>query len=563
MAITSGGSQRRKDMSPAKMVGWFDLGQLFTTAGDVLISTVLGRQADRRLLEPFGGGKLPVYDHSLAPGGKHRESITVDYISDTGDGWNSTYAVLYWAVQEKLSLKGIDTERGSILVFGGDEVYPIPSREGYERRLLKPMEAALGHTDEPCPFLYAIPGNHDWYDSLSSFTRLFISRLWIAGWRSQQERSYFALKLPQGWWLVATDVGLESDIDDAQVKFLDHVAKTIPETDRVILCNAEPFWIKAKDYQRDDINLKLIESLLGNRIRVYLAGDLHHYRRHESPGGQHKITAGGGGAFLHPTHGWSKEPLPGGFKLVEQASFPPENESKKLTGGNVSFFLRNKTFGLATAILYTLTAWSFMTNIGKYDLTVNELIGSVLPAVVQAGLNSSVAAMWVTLVFLGFFFFTETTSKAYRCIAGSVHALSHLAACLLLGWVGQRFAMSIMEAEFGTSWYQIYSALVLLVGGYFTGSVLMGTYLYISLNLFKRHRNEAFSSLKVEDWKNFLRLRIDKGGTLTIFPIGIERVPRRWKPANLDNPGKPQWIPDDPRATAPRLIEDKPILVFK
>ena len=28
MAITSGGSQRRKDMSPAKMVGWFDLGQL-------------------------------------------------------------------------------------------------------------------------------------------------------------------------------------------------------------------------------------------------------------------------------------------------------------------------------------------------------------------------------------------------------------------------------------------------------------------------------------------------------------------------------------------------------
>ena len=91
----------------------------------------------------------------------------------------------------------------------------------------------------------------------------------------------------------------------------------------------------------------------------------------------------------------------------------------------------------------------------------------------------------------------------------------------------------------------------------------MGTYLYISLNLFKRHRNEAFSSLKVEDWKNFLRLRIDKGGTLTIFPIGIERVPRRWKPANLDDPGKPQWIPDDPRATAPRLIEDKPILISK
>lgn len=42
-------------------------------------------------------------------------------------------------------------------------------------------------------------------------------------------------------------------------------------------------------------------------IKVYLSGDYHHYRRHEelrrdgkSP--VQKIVAGGGGAFLHPTH---------------------------------------------------------------------------------------------------------------------------------------------------------------------------------------------------------------------------------------------------------------------
>ncbi len=41
----------------------------------------------------------------------------------------------------------------------------------------------------------------------------------------------------------------------------------------------------------------------------------------------------------------------------------------------------------------------------------------------------------------------------------------------------------------------------------------MGLYLLLSLNLFGRHGNEAFSSLGVEDWKNFLRLHInEKGG---------------------------------------------------
>jgi hypothetical protein len=557
MQVTSNGRERRKNLSRAEMVGWFDLKQLFTTAGDVVISTVLGRHADRRSLEPFAAKDVPIYDHSKIKNGSR--SVTIDYISDTGDGWNSTYAVLYWATQQKLQLSGIDTTRGDILVLGGDESYPVGNRQTYDQRLLKPMEAAMGQTESPSPYVYAVPGNHDWYDSLISFTRLFISRLWIAGWQTQQDRSYFALKLPDGWWLVATDVGLESDIDDAQLKFLQMVARIVPEEDRIILCNAEPFWVKAQDYQKNDSNLRLIEKLLGTRIRVFLAGDLHHYRRHESPDGRQKITAGGGGAFLHPTHGWSKEPLPDGFKLVTQASFPPEAESRKLTKGNILFFLKNKTFGIATSILYTLTAWSFMANIGTYSMTPQNL-PTVLHEVVNRGLQNSTAAFWVVLIFLGFYFFTETTSTKYRIIGGSLHAVAHLTACFVLGWLGGIVAVAL-QATFGEPLYQIYSGAVLLVGGYVVGSILMGLYLYISLNIFKRHRNEAFSALKVEDWKHFLRIII-KDGRLTILPIGIQRVPKHWKPANAQDPHEPQFVPDDATSTAPNLIE-QPIIVFK
>src|SRR5262245_65588583 len=81
-------------------------------------------------------------------------------------------------------------------------------------------------------------------------------------------------------------------------------------------------------------------------------------------------------------------------------------------------------------------------------------------------------------------------------------------------------------------------------------------YLFVSLNLFGRHSNEAFSSLACEDYKNFLRLKIERGGKLTIFPIGVRRVARRWKERSEGANG-PELVPDDPRATAPERSEER------
>jgi hypothetical protein len=83
----------------------------------------------------------------------------------------------------------------------------------------------------------------------------------------------------------------------------------------------------------------------------------------------------------------------------------------------------------------------------------------------------------------------------------------------------------------------------------------MGLYLLVSLNVFGRHSNEAFSALRIEDFKHFIRLHIDGDGRLRIFPIGLTRVPRAWKPVPGAGPQDAQLEPDDARATPPASIE--------
>ena len=95
--------------------------------------------------------------------------------------------------------------------------------------------------------------------------------------------------------------------------------------------------------------------------------------------------------------------------------------------------------------------------------------------------------------------------------------------------------------------------LLTFVAGGLVGGCIVGIYLFISLQVFGRHSTEAFSSLRIQDFKHFLRLRIDGAGKLTIYAIGIDRVPRRWRAASTN--GANTLVPDDTRATAPRLID--------
>jgi len=83
----------------------------------------------------------------------------------------------------------------------------------------------------------------------------------------------------------------------------------------------------------------------------------------------------------------------------------------------------------------------------------------------------------------------------------------------------------------------------------------MGVYLVVSLLGFGRHANEAFSALRIQDYKNFLRLHIDPSDRLTIYPFGIPRVPRHWRAAPHPGPGAPKLLPEGHQPIEVALIE--------
>src|SRR5690606_40600271 len=66
------------------------------------------------------------------------DEIWIDFISDTGDGFNSTYSVALLAAQKELQF---DTDEGKlilpqakILIMGGDQIYPTPTGELYDEK---------------------------------------------------------------------------------------------------------------------------------------------------------------------------------------------------------------------------------------------------------------------------------------------------------------------------------------------------------------------------------------------------------------------------------------------
>ena len=84
----------------------------------------------------------------------------------------------------------------------------------------------------------------------------------------------------------------------------------------------------------------------------------------------------------------------------------------------------------------------------------------------------------------------------------------------------------------------------------------MGLYLLISLNFFGRHEEEAFSALRIEDYKNFLRMHISSDGTLTIYPVKIKEVPRKWRKRRAEEADKISSEIVPVGGSGPELIED-------
>ncbi len=558
------------------MVSWFDPAQLIDTGLKSLASSVVGQRSDRRLIQALAARGSEPFDYSTHlrehegrfenDAARPREEVWFDYVADTGDGWNSSYAIAYALAQPALEVGAPRaasrhlTRRGDLLIFGGDQVYPTPSRQAYEARLITPYRSALPPAAAgEAPHVFAIPGNHDWYDGLECFTRIFCSDLGgrgFAGWRTRQRRSYFALKLPGRWWLLGSDGQLQSDADAPQIEYFRQIANHhMRAGDRVILCLSEPSWIYARKYEA--LGAEAVETDLlfftnevfarkHIEVKLLLAGDLHHYRRHEeiSPrdpaAPTQKITAGGGGAFLHPTHDQdvsqlSERAAPAAAparQFALRASYPSEAVSRRLTWGNLLFPIHNPSFGIVPAVLYLMTAWLFGATIGFR--TTDDPWSSFL-LILKAFNRNPGLALWMLALAGVFVVFTDTHSRLYKWAGGLLHMAAHYVCIFYVGWA-VAYLVSRMPAWLGEDSFTAFAlmAFAMTAAGWLLGSFIVGVYLLISLNVFGRHSEEAFSALKIQDYKQFLRFHVAADGTLTLYPIKIEHVPRRWRRARPD-----------------------------
>ena len=96
-------------------------------------------------------------------------------------------------------------------------------------------------------------------------------------------------------------------------------------------------------------------------------------------------------------------------------------------------------------------------------------------------------------------------------------------------------------------------ALVFTVGGLLAAE-LVAVYLLLA-DLADLNSNELFAAQGIRHRKNFLRLRLQPDGTLTVYPIGLRTVPGDWvpTPGSASSPGR--FRPRD-ATVEPFLIED-------
>ncbi|KAI3726692.1 hypothetical protein L1987_66492 [Smallanthus sonchifolius] len=60
-------------------------------------------------------------------------------------------------------------------------------------------------------------------------------------------------------------------------------------------------------------------------------------------------------------------------------------------------------------------------------------------------------------------------------------------------------------------------------------SLVFGSYLYICKNWLHLHFDEAFSSLRIANYKSFTRFHIKEDGNLEVFTLAVDKVPKEWK----------------------------------
>jgi hypothetical protein len=152
----------------------------------------------------------------------------------------------------------------------------------------------------------------------------------------------------------------------------------------------------------------------------------------------------------------------------------------------------------------------------------------------------------------GFYAYTKRTegSSTKVRLVSIVNGVVHSLAMIGLG-VGFSYLNALVfdPANWPRLHFLLFAGEMIGLGG-LVAAELFGIYLYISSGYLDLNHNDAFSSMRRDSHRNFIRIRIAEDG-LTLYPIGLTKVPgrRAWiknggpGPAYVTNPDlKPEPI---------------------
>jgi len=264
------------------------------------------------------------------------EDFSFLVIGDPGEGDASQYSL----ISRYLELGRHDDVK--FLVISSDVIYPAGSMEDYEANFYLPFQGFA----KP---VYAIPGNHDWYDALEAFNANFLEpkaahaaiearveadygltgtnvrhmdKLIAEAARlrglynvnvAAQRAPFFELQTDD-FALLAIDTGILRTVDEQQWAWIERaLGRSHGKFTMAILGHPRfaggrdiPSFAEGRDVSESSEKFAALYRLLANHnVRIAMAGDTHDFEYYrEKIGGEgtssamHHFVNGGGGAYL-------------------------------------------------------------------------------------------------------------------------------------------------------------------------------------------------------------------------------------------------------------------------
>lgn len=537
----------RRGTTRPKAVPWFGIRSFYGHLWHLVASAIATQDIDSRdwMHADSPGGLTRNIARIIDPEASEADSVTealgrdvfIDYVADTGDDVEVSRAVALllaceYEVEAQENDERIVLPRGDILLFGGDTAYPVATSTEIEARLLTPWNQVFAaQSDGKRRVLLGIPGNHDWFDGLDGFARVFRARtgplaeerlstapgaertvshfvswmeafamgkhivkrraLPIVGYEPVQRASYFAFGLAPGVDLWGVDRQLKQ-INFQQRLFFWERRRAAP-SQSLVLCLPDPLRAYLDHSHSGTAMLQALNLHPSRDPMLCMAGDSHHYERWQLGPSVH-LVAGGGGAFLHGAS------ITRRHKKLPIIEFPGPRASRALLS-QVPWRVATGGAGVIPHLLLTIL-FAPALEVGLRSGTMMDAVS--VGGAVLAGVICLVLAGVRRRTFVG----VSLLAAAAGLLMGVVPMATHAGFDAILGWLG-------VSASPKTT------AIVVFALSIFGGAWVFGLYL-ASLARFGLNHEQAFAALGHPGYKHFVRLRVRKDGSrIDAWVIGL------------------------------------------